>query len=527
MASEAISFIRDVENSVRPLEKAWLLADWEMAASGTEEANARAEQAQAAHIRFWADSKLFERAKSLRETAGKEDAITSRQLDLIYRESARNRQDEGAIRELTRLEALVRGDYYNHRGVVRGRELNDNELETILSESRDPEEAREAWLASKGVGARVSENVRQLARIRNEAARALGYRDHFQRSIVLEEIDEKMLLSTFEELERATREPFERLKKKIDALRAEHFGIRPEDLRPWHYGDRFFQEVPPLGGEDLKKPFEGKDPVALATATYDGMGMDVRDILARSDLYARPGKNQHAFCTHIDRSGDIRTLNNLIPNLKWAETLLHELGHALYEKHLDPALPWLLRSPSHTLTTEAVAILMGGLVTEPRWLADVLGVPSARAEGTAASAKDASRAGSLIFTRWCLVMTGFERALYEDPDRDLDAMWWDLVERYQLLRRPEDRKAPDWAAKIHIALAPVYYHDYELGHLVKEQFRNRILKHAGGIVGKKEAGAWLTGRVFRPGYRQDWARHVESATGEPLNMKYFVESVSG
>jgi hypothetical protein len=57
----------------------------------------------------------------------------------------------------------------------------------------------------------------------------------------------------------------------------------------------------------------------------------------------------------------------------------------------------------------------------------------------------------LLTARWVIVMTYFERELYANPERDdLDEMWWHLVEELQLLARPEDRKAPDWAAKIHL-----------------------------------------------------------------------------
>jgi len=124
------------------------------------------------------------------------------------------------------------------------------------------------------------------------------------------------------------------------------------------------------------------------------------------------------------------------------------------------------------------------------------------------------------------VMTYFEMALYADPERDLDTLWWDLVERYQMVTRPEGRKLPDWAAKYHIAMHPVYYHNYELGHLVAEQLRDRILRTAGGIVGQKKAGRWLMERVFKPGAREDWSGHVKTATGEPLNPKYFVRSLA-
>mgnify|MGYP002063026283 CR=1 FL=1 len=86
----------------------------------------------------------------------------------------------------------------------------------------------------------------------------------------------------------------------------------------------------------------------------------------------------------------------------------------------------------------------------------------------------------------------------DDPEADLDTVWWDCVERYQLLQRPAGRRATDWAAKIHVALVPVYYHNYELGQLLASQLRRRLNRDAGGIVGRPEAGRWLIDRVLLP-----------------------------
>ncbi len=53
-------------------------------------------------------------------------------------------------------------------------------------------------------------------------------------------------------------------------------------------------------------------------------------------------------------------------------------------------------------------------------------------------------------------LTSDRGLLYADRD-DLNSLWWDLVERLQLVKRPAGRDEPDWAAKIHVAVAPVYY----------------------------------------------------------------------
>ena len=525
VSNEIQRFIDSTTEQVRPLEKAYLLAEWESAVNGTPEALDRTQQAQAAYMRCWSDAERYEAARRY-DQQGNADPVLARQVRLIYLTAAQNQQDEATIGRLTALESEVRGLYTNFRGKVDGRELSDNAMDDILARSDDPEEVRRVWEASKQVGVQVARQVRELARVRNEAARRQGFRDHFQRSLTLSEIDEGQLLALFESLEAQSEGPFERLMESIKQHRSRHFGIDPADLHPWHYSDRFFQQVPAMGKLDIDALFAEKDPVPLATATYDGLGMDVRDVLARSDLYARPGKNQHAFMTHIDRAGDIRTLNNLERNQRWNETLHHELGHAVYEKYLDQALPWLLRAPAHILSTEAIAILMGRLTLNEEWLKHVLGVPGSQAAAVADAAGERRRASGLIFTRWCLVMTNFERRMYGDPEADLDTIWWDLVERYQKLRLPTGRRAPDWAAKYHVALAPVYYQNYELGHLVSAQLLNRITLEAGGFVGRRAAGDWLKRQFFQPGARQDWSTHVAGATGEPLNPRHFLDGLN-
>ena len=71
-------------------------------------------------------------------------------------------------------------------------------------------------------------------------------------------------------------------------------------------------------------------------------------ILDRSDLFPRPGKNQHAFCIDIDREGDVRVLANVEHDRYWADTMMHELGHGAYDLGFDHiAAGPLVRSSYH------------------------------------------------------------------------------------------------------------------------------------------------------------------------------------
>jgi peptidyl-dipeptidase A len=235
-----------------------------------------------------------------------------------------------------------------------------------------------------------------------------------------------------------------------------------------------------VAGIDLDRYFEGKALEELTGNTFDGLGLDVRGVISRSNLYEREGKSQHAFCARIGREYpyDVRVLANVRPDAYWMDAMLREFGRAVYDRHINPRLPYLLRSFAHANTTEAIALMMGALVNDPGWLGSAAGADKGDLESDAAKLAAHRRVDRMVLTRFVLVMYNFEQALYADPDgEDLNRVWWDLVERYLYVDRLSGRDEPDWAAVIHVAVAPVYYHNYLLGELISAQLRTYLEAH--------------------------------------------------
>jgi peptidyl-dipeptidase A len=522
--TDGLSLVETLEGTLRPLEEVRNAAWWDANVEATEETQRRRAETDLAYSNVLADRASFDAIAKARSAGGHDDLV-ARRLDLLHNLMLPNQVPDSLRERIIELEADVEGRFSRHRGVVGGKEVDDNAIKQILRASDDPAERREAWEASKTVGAEVAGDVRELARLRNEAARALGHRDWFALSLATDEMDEEKLVETLAACDRATATPFARWKSALDERLAERFGCAVADLRPWHYADPFFQEPPAEGSVDLDPLFAGQDPVALAGSTFERIGLDVTEILGRSDLYPRAGKNQHAFCIDVDRSGDVRVLANVIDNHSWTETMLHELGHGVYNLGFDQELPWLLRD-THLVTTEATALLFGSLGGDREWLEQVRGIERSEAESLERELRAARAAERLVFTRWVLVMTGFERVLYADPEADLDAAWWELVARHQLLMPPDGRQAPDWAAKIHIAVAPVYYHTYLYGSIVALQLQDALQAKAGGIVDRPAARDLLVSKLFAPGQSVRWDRLVEQASGAPLSVDSLAREVA-
>jgi peptidyl-dipeptidase A len=141
----------------------------------------------------------------------------------------------------------------------------------------------------------------------------------------------------------------------------------------------------------------------------------------------------------------------------------------------------------------------------------------------------------LIFSRWCQVMLRFEKSMYENPGQDLNKLWWDMVEKYQMVKRPPGRNAPDYGSKIHMIVAPVYYHNYMMGELFSSQLHHAIAKevYKGAdpdtvvYVGNKAVGAFMRQKVFEPGRTMSWNELTRHATGALLSPEAFARDFKG
>jgi peptidyl-dipeptidase A len=278
--------------------------------------------------------------------------------------------------------------------------------------------------------------VVRLVKLSNEAAVKLGFRDFYALQLALNEQDETSLLGFFDQLDALTTASFTEAKTRIDGVQARRLDVPASELMPWDYTDRFFQEAPNLSDVDMDAPLAGKDIGKLVASFYRGIGLDAEPILARSDLYEHKGKNPHAFSQDIDRNGDVRALLNIKPNQTWLGTTPHELGHGVHEYNINRSLPNLLRVEDSIFATEGFAMMMERLAENAAFYRAMALVDETTLAKLGAPMEEKERMQGLIFSRWTQVMLRFEKDLYANPEKDLDALWWRLVERYQGIKRP-------------------------------------------------------------------------------------------
>ena len=524
--------LSSTESSIHPLYIQSSNAYWNGTISGDSDEFAKYSEANIAMSRIYSNTEVFEKLKAIKERGNITDPLLNRQLDVVYNSFLSNQADSSLLEQIISKSTSLEQKYAEFRANFRGKPISDNEVESILQNSTENNDLEEVWKAHKEIGTFVANDVLEIIKLRNKLAYSLGYDNFHTMSLELSGQNPEEISALFDELDSLTKDEFERLKREMDIAFSKRYGISENELMPWHFQGRYFQESPKLYPVDLDKFYKGKNLEKLTEEFYSGIGLNVSSIMKSSDLYEKPLKNQHAYCIDINANGDVRVLANISDNESWMGTMLHEFGHAVYALgHDDSSNPFFLRNAAHTFTTEAIAMIFGRLSRNPEWMRLSLGLTDIEKSEIEEDCYKSLKLQQLVFSRWVQVVYRFEKEMYSNPEQDLNALWWNLAEKYQMLKKPHNRDMPDWATKIHIALYPCYYHNYQLGELLASQIHYYIVDNitkSGDYknecyIGNPAIGKWMSDNIFKIGMKLEWNEMIEKATGEKLTAKYYAK----
>ncbi len=485
---------------------------------------------------IYTNKEEFEKVKSFIESWEINDPLLKRELEMLFLSYKSRQIDKEKLAMMVSIQNTIDNKFATFRPKINDNEVTDNEIKNILTTSTSSDEVKQARLASKEVGTFVAPEVLEVVKLRNEVAYELGYKNYHEMSLLLDEQDPKDISELFDELDDMTRDSFIKGKLKIDKYLSNKFNISIDDIMPRHYQNSFFQEAPTISSISLDKYYENQDIVELSRKYYNSLNLPIDDLISNSDLYEKPWKYQHAYCINIDRIWDIRVICNIKSNQYRMNTQLHEFGHAIYEKNIDPQdTPFLLHDAAHTFTTEAIAMMFGKFASNPQWIRDVLDISEDEKNDISEACFEELRLEQLVFSRRAQVMYRFEKAMYSNPNQDLNKLRRDIVEKYQMIKRPVNKDGADWASKIHIASSPCYYHNYLLWELLASQIYHHIVKDIlkssdykfQSFYNKAEVGVYLKEKIFSPGRKYHRNTMIEWATGEKLTPKYYAQQFIG
>lgn len=525
----AVAMIQTYEREIAPLDKGIAIAEYEAARGKSPYVYERLSDLREERALSLSSRAHFETVARWHKDKTFKDPYLSRQIGRIYYEASMCQADTATLRRMARLET------YLYERVIRYLSEPSGGAETEAPAHR-PDAAAQPDVRS--IEDLLKDSIVAMVHCRNALARQAGFEDYYDYQLARMDLDRDSLEGWFHAFDTMTETSFLHLKDEIALVLAERYGVSVAELRRGYYQKTFFQDIFNLYDIGQSRSYENKNVANLTAGFFESIGLYIRDILRYSDLRPRQGKAQFTHCYDLDNRGDVRLLSSLEPNMESMCELLCQGGIALYRENISSTLPYLLKNMDYSVLCEGVGRLFRRMPFNVNWLQGM---------GLLYMPKDARRARlesymnlhaqQLIFCRWGLVMYRFERALYQNPDQDLDRLWRNLEVRYQLISASAAAESANsgWVTKWHLVLRPCFYHNYLLGSAVACHLNAYICDSilqtpdywTPDYMAAEEVGTFLKNKIFWHGDAYPWYEILERVTGRPFSLQYYAQWLVG
>jgi peptidyl-dipeptidase A len=422
--------------------------------------------------------------------------------------------------------------------------LSLGDLETIIAESRNPEELKKAWMGWHKVSPPYRKDYARFVDLANKGAREMGFKDLGAMWKSNYDMEPDQFAAEMERLWLQVKPLYDSLHTYTRAKLRQKYGDAVPATGPipahllgnmWSQSwGNIYDIVKPAATAptyDLTKILVAKKTDARQMARYGeafftslGFGPLPQTFWERS-LFTKPQDRAvvcHASAWDIDGQKDVRLKMCIKINDEDFQTVHHELGHNYYQMAYAPQPPLYQNSANdgfHEAIGDAIALSVTpeylkkiGLITDvPPESADIGLLMKLALE------KVAFLPFGYLVDQWrWKVFSG------EVGPGDYNKAWWELRQKYQNIAPPSPRSESDFdaGAKYHVA-ANVPYARYFLAHILQFQFHRAMCREAGfkgplnrcSIYGNKQAGEKLK-KMLEMGQSRPWPEALKELTGE-------------
>lgn len=490
---------------------------WDFYVNSSDENNEKYQAAYKSLLDVYADEETYKTLQKFKEK-GISDPKLKKSLDKILKEFNETVKYKSELEKLNDMESEIAKRVNAYQGEVDGEKYSNADLDYMLRTETNPEVREKAYYARKITNANdIAPDLVELVKARNAFAMKNGHYDYFIYKLREKfEVDEEALFKLMEDLDKKTEGIYSSMKAKEYERLAKVFGIRVEDLKPWHYD--FQQEGNPIKEAD-KYITDTNAVQRVAFKMYKQMGWNIAEMPITLDLFPREHKNQHCFCFYIDTNKDARVLANLRRDTKSVETLSHELGHSVSQIGLSDKVSYFDRG-HYDAVSEAFAMLMEGLPHNEAVLVKEFNMPADLAQ----KLKIERLKFDINFIRQCLLFINFEKQMYADPNQDLGELWHSLAKKYLLKNKPPVNNN-EWARIPHFLSMPAYYQNYFRANIMVSQMYESASAKLGKLTENPNTAEFFRTKLFRLGTSLEEADLIKKFTGKALSADVLCRSI--
>ena len=543
--AEAQKFLTDAEQRLLDLNIKAGRADWVKSTFITDDTESLAAEANDTLIA--ATTELAEQARRFENVDLSPDE--KRKLKLLKLSlTLPAPKDPKERNELTKIAASMEGEYGKGKYCPDGENgkcLSLPDLETIMANSRDPEELKKVWVGWHQIAVPIRKEYVRFVELSNKGASEMGFKDTGAMWRSKYDMEPDAFAAEMERLWQQVKPLYDSLYKYSRRKLYEKYGtsVVPLDKPiPAHLlGNMWAQgwsNIYPLlapaeadRGYDLTQILKARntDPkqmVRYGEGFFTSVGFDpLPPSFWERSMLVKPQDREvvcHASAWDIDYEKDVRLKMCIQINEEDFSVVHHELGHNFYQMAYS-GKPFLFRESANDAFHEAIGDTIALSVTPPylKQLGLIDKVPDPKADIGFLLNRALDKVAFLPFGylvdqwRW-KVFSG------EVKPENYNQAWWDLREKYQGIVPPVPRSEQDFdpGAKYHVP-ANTPYARYFLAAILQFQFHRALCREAGfngplyqcSIYGNKKAGEKLKA-MLAMGASAPWPEALKAMTGE-------------
>jgi peptidyl-dipeptidase A len=491
-------------------------ACWDFYTNSTDENMQKMNEAQNKVNDFYDNKEIYTKLKEINDNGGVSEKHLKKQLKVLTSAFGDGIEYKKEIEAMNAKENEISQKLNSYTMTIDDKPVSKAEIQKIMETEKNPEIRKKAADAKIKSGDLIADDLVELVKMRNDFARKKGYDNYFDYKISQDyDIEPKDLDKLLSDVAENTKEANKKVMDETKENLSNAFGIKPEDLRNYHFGLLSDDNPEKIVNDAIKSK---EEVVEISKKAYQGMGYDVDKLPIKLDLFPRQNKNTHGFSFPIEAGKDARILANLTNNVSSIDTLMHELGHSVFTVKTDASLPYMAQDTTSTMT-EAVAMMMGDMPRTEGLVKDKVSPEVFAKFQKSASEEDARFVGS------SMAIIDFERNMYKNPDQNLKQLWKDVNVKYKG-RSEQDEATNEWATIPHYLSHPAYYQNYFRASLIKAQLYKSLTDKFGNLTENKETAKYLNDNLFKYGGSLDDNEILTKVTGKELSADDFCNRIN-
>ena len=434
------------------------------------------------------------------KTAHLDDPILQRRRQ-VFLEAATDSQISTDPDLVTRVES-IRKDGSTIRYKIGGKPLDRPELDNVLGHEVNRDLRRQAWYAQADLTRLTGDRIRDVMKLRNQLGLHYANENFSDFMLRRRATNRRDLLLWFDQIRTATEPEYHALLSRMQR----DLGI--EKPEPWDLEYYFSTLSPGLEGKfGLDGGWQRTTKVAgLMGFDFDRLPVEVKITDITFGGYTMP----------IWYGKEIKMLVSKHTGIRFADTMLHESGHALHFTYVQEPT-FILRDNYPPPMDEGLGQTMALMMFRPEVSTTIYGL----SQDEAVALMERRRLESNYSLRGLMVQSEFELEAYDNPAQDLTTLYDRVCSKYLDV---DCHQSNTWGYDPFYAAIPIYQQNYVLAEMFAYQVHNTLDQRFGRNWGT-EGGSYLHDKFLTRGGSLTLDQIMQQGTGEGLSAKYLIAAL--